>query len=106
MYKNLTGDLKMGIATELRGIAAAVEVGGVSIDSAADAIRRAAAEIERLNGSDFQEDLVTQLLERGGFGTLQLNANPHGLPRMRFVMPEDAHPVSAAKIHGAIIVKH
>ena len=39
----------MNNSTELRGIAAALEVGGVSIDSAANAIRNASSEIERLN---------------------------------------------------------
>lgn len=54
-------------------------------------------------GEDY---LAAELLERGGFATLQLNADPLGVPRMRFILPEASESVQAAKIGGALVVNH
>lgn len=90
--------------SELRRIASAVEFEGASPETAAEALRLAADGIERLQtGND--DDLAERLLQRGGFATIQLNPDPHGKPRMRFVNPEKTVSVSAAKIGGAIIVR-
>ena|SRR5438445_13699911 len=41
-----------------------------------------------------QDNLALMLLERGGFGTLQLNERGQ-VPRMRFVPPDQVRPVFA-----------
>lgn len=53
-----------------------------------------------------QDNLAAQLLERGGFGTLQLNQLPHGVPRIRFVEPSAAVPVDAANIGGVVVARN
>lgn len=53
-----------------------------------------------------QDRLASELLDRGGYGTLQLNPNPHSLPRIKFVAPADVQPVSAAKIGDTLIVRN
>lgn len=49
-----------------------------------------------------EDALAAKLLERGGYGTLQLNP-PGSLPRMRFVDPADVQPVAMAKIGGVLV---
>ena len=44
------------------------------------------------------DNLAVEVLERGGSATLQLNEDPLALPRMKFVTPEEAHPVAIARI--------
>lgn len=53
-----------------------------------------------------QDRLASELLDRGGYGTLQLNPNPHSLPRIKFVGPADVQPVSVAKIGDTLIVRN
>lgn len=48
--------------------------------------------------------LATELLERGGFATIQLNSNPLGLPRMKFIDPREATPVAAMRLDDGIIM--
>lgn len=50
------------------------------------------------------DNLAADLFERGGFATLQLNP-PGTVPRMRFVLPAETHPVSSVKMDGAIVTK-
>lgn len=50
--------------------------------------------------------LATELFKRGGFGTLQLNTDPHSFPRMRFVDPAATQRVKALRIgDGVMLVK-
>lgn len=51
-----------------------------------------------------QDRLATELFERGGFGTLQLNSNPDGLPRMKFVDPSETQQVRAVRIGDGIML--
>ena len=51
-----------------------------------------------------QDRLATELFERGGFATLQLNTNPDGLPRMKFVDPGDTQQVVAVRISDGIML--
>lgn len=51
------------------------------------------------------DNLAADLFERGGFATLQLNP-PGVVPRMRFVPPDEPHPVSSVKMAGAILAKN
>lgn len=51
-----------------------------------------------------QDRLATELFERGGFATLQLNTNPDGLPRMKFVDPGDTQHVVAVRISDGIML--
>lgn len=60
-------------------------------------------EFERGRAAE-QDALVAELFRRGGFGTLQLNTNPYGLPRMKFVDPDETHPVSAARIEPGVLL--
>lgn len=54
-----------------------------------------------------QDRLATELFERGGFATLQLNSNPDGLPRMKFVDPGDTQQVGVVRIgSGIMLVKN
>lgn len=48
--------------------------------------------------------LATELFKRGGFASLQLNPDPHGIPRMRFIEPHDAKPVDAMRLDTGIII--
>lgn len=50
-----------------------------------------------------QDNLVAALLERGGYGILQLAEHPLDVPRMRFVREGQETPVYAAKIAGVIV---
>ncbi len=52
----------MDIVTELRAIAASTEVGGISMGSAADALRRAAEAIEKLRGKELPKEPPAGLL--------------------------------------------
>ncbi len=51
-----------------------------------------------------EDYLVSKLLERGGYGTLQLN-DPDATPRIQFVDPKDARPVGMATIGGVLIMR-
>ncbi|HFK2002879.1 TPA: hypothetical protein ACGW3W_002174 [Pseudomonas aeruginosa] len=51
-----------------------------------------------------QDRLATELFERGGFATLQLNSNPDGLPRMKFVDPSDTQCVNAVRISDGVLL--
>lgn len=51
------------------------------------------------------DNLAADLFERGGFATLQLNP-PGTIPRLRFVLPDETHPVSSVKMAGAILAKN
>jgi hypothetical protein len=51
-----------------------------------------------------EDYLVSKLLERGGYGTLQLN-DPEVTPRIQFVDPKDARPVKKATIGGVLIMR-
>lgn len=51
-----------------------------------------------------QDRLVSELLKRGGFATLQLQP-PCKLPRLRFVEPEQVNECKVAKVAGRIIAK-
>lgn len=51
------------------------------------------------------DDLAASLLERGGHGTLQLNPDPHAIPRIQFVAPDKTQTVQAAKIGNVVIVR-
>lgn len=53
-----------------------------------------------------QDKLASQLFERGGFGTLQLNPNPHAIPRMQFVEPDKTQVVNSVKIDGVRLVRN
>ena len=53
-----------------------------------------------------EDNLAAQLLERGGYGTLQLNPDPTAAPRIRFIRNGEGLPASAAKIGGALVHKH
>lgn len=48
--------------------------------------------------------LLTELLDRGGFATLQLHQTPDHLPRMRFVQPSETQPVGAVRLSDGIIL--
>jgi hypothetical protein len=50
-----------------------------------------------------EDYLVRKLLERGGFGTLQLS-DPEATPRIKFVDPKSTRTVTKARI-GGIMVK-
>lgn len=50
------------------------------------------------------DSLIAELLRRGGYGTLQLNKDPYGIPRMRFVDPDKTHPVDAARLASGILL--
>jgi len=49
-----------------------------------------------------EDNLAFELLDRGGFATVQLSA-PGFVPRMKFVAIEDAKPVHSASIAGVLI---
>jgi hypothetical protein len=51
-----------------------------------------------------EDYLVRKLLERGGFGTLQL-ADPDATPRVQFVDPKATRSVTRAKIGGVLVKK-
>lgn len=51
------------------------------------------------------DNLASQLFERGGFATLQLNANPLALPRMEFVAPDETYPINSLKVDGVRLVR-
>lgn len=51
-----------------------------------------------------QDRLARELFERGGFATLQLNPNPYGLPRMKFVGPSDTQCVNAVRISDGVLL--
>lgn len=50
-----------------------------------------------------QDNLAATLLERGGYGTLQLAEHPLDIPRMRFVPEGQETPVYAARIAGIVV---
>ncbi|NHR04382.1 hypothetical protein HA052_04150 [Chromobacterium haemolyticum] len=49
-----------------------------------------------------QDSLAASLLERGGYGTLQLNP-PGVVPRLHFVELDQVQSVTMAKINGVLI---
>lgn len=51
-----------------------------------------------------EDYLVSKLLERGGYGTLQLN-EPDMTPRIQFVAPKDVRPVKCATIGGVLVMR-
>lgn len=51
-----------------------------------------------------QDRLATELFERGGFATLQLNSNPDGLPRMKFVAPSETQAVNAVRLSNGLVL--
>lgn len=50
-----------------------------------------------------EDNLAAALLERCGYGTLQLADHPLDVPRIRFVQEGQERPVYAAKINGVIV---
>lgn len=52
------------------------------------------------------DELAANLFERGGYGVLQLNPNPHAVPRIKYVDFDAVQPVSAVKIGGVLIVRN
>ena len=61
-------------------------------------------EILRACETVVHDNLAAALLERGGFGTLQLN-EPSQIPRMRFVAPDECHLVEAARVGPTMVVR-
>lgn len=71
------------------------------VEGQIEAARNTALEEGRRAESD---RLATELLQRGGFATIQLNAHPYGLPRMKFIHPSEATPVSSMRLSDGIIL--
>lgn len=71
------------------------------VDGQIEAARITALEEGRRAESD---RLATELLQRGGFATIQLNAHPFGLPRMKFIHPSEATPVNAVRLDDGMII--
>lgn len=64
-----------------------------------------ACKVAREEGSRAESDrLATELLQRGGFATIQLNTHPYGLPRMKFIQPSEATPVNAMRLDDGMII--
>lgn len=51
-----------------------------------------------------EDYMVRKLLERGGFGTLQLS-DPDVTPRLKFVDPKATRAVNRARIGGVLVKK-
>jgi hypothetical protein len=49
-----------------------------------------------------EDYLVRKLLERGGFGTLQLS-EPENTPRIQFIDPKQARAINKARIGGVLV---
>jgi hypothetical protein len=52
------------------------------------------------------DDLAFSVLERGGHATLQLNPDPHAVPRLRYIDAAEGRTVTGAKIGGVLVFRN
>lgn len=94
-------ELGGGVVTQLLLELTAMINQNASLATGIDLIKT--AEFERGKLAELDR-LAVELFDRGGYATLQLNQNPDGIPRMRFVNPSDTHQVGAVRIRDGLIL--